>query len=284
MTYIVRICNILTGNLYQEIQYDNLDDLHDKLKLLIKQQDPNILMRLIINSEILNNFDIIDTFILSKIDNNNCILVIFRDIRTMYCLGNEHGKYILDFKNDKYSELLKIIIKFYTNDSYNIIINNSYKDLVLKAVIKDPNSLRFANTDLQNDKEVVLTCVKKCGCSIIFASILLRNDKEIVLEAVKEYGYALYNVNKNFRNNKEVVLEAVKKNGKSLKYASINLQDDKEIVLEAVKQNGKSLEYASITLQDNKEIVLEAVKQNRLALQYVSINLQNDEDIILQLN
>ena len=88
----------------------------------------------------LNNFYVIYIFILSKLNKNNSILVIFNDKKTMYCLGNEHEKYILELKNnkdDKYYKLLKIIIKYYEN------------------------ALRYININLRNDKEVVLKVVKQ---------------------------------------------------------------------------------------------------------------------------
>ena len=68
----------ISGDIFQEIKYNNFDELHDKLKLLINN-DSDILIQLLINHEILNNFDIIDVFILSKLNEYNCISIIFSD-------------------------------------------------------------------------------------------------------------------------------------------------------------------------------------------------------------
>ena len=275
MSNIVYIRYMISGNIFQEIKYNNFNDLCDKLKLMIIHYDSDLLMQLLINDNILNNFDVINTLALLNLNKNNYISVIFSNKKDLYCLGNDNGKYILDCKEDNYSILLSIIIYYYKNDSYDIIINNSYNDIVLKAVKQDGYALQFVNFFLQNNKEVVLEAVRKNGLVLEYANIDLQDNKEIVLEAVKQDGYALQFASINLQNNKEVVLEAVKQNGLVLNHISINLQDNKEIVLEAVKQDGYALQFASINLQDNKEIVLEAVKQNKFALQFASIDLQD---------
>ena len=283
----------MSGNIFQEIKYNNFDELHDKLKLLINN-DSDILTQLLINNDILNNFDNIDMSILSKLNEHNSISIIFNNKNLLYCLGNEDGRYILDHKNDKYSKLLKIIIDFYKDKSYYIIVNSSYKIIVLDAIriegyylgyasmylqnnyvknykkklleINKEYALDHVSTYLQNDIDFVLQIVRENKYILEFASTNLQNDKDIVI---------------NLQNNKEIVLEAVRQHGLALKFASINLQNDKDIVLTAIRQNGKYLEYASINLQNDKNIVLEAVKQNGLALKFASIDLQNDKDIIL---
>ena len=75
MSKIVSICHI-NGNVFQKIKYDNFDELSDKLKLFIIYHDSDILIQLIINNNILNNFNIIDNVILSNL-NDDIITVIF---------------------------------------------------------------------------------------------------------------------------------------------------------------------------------------------------------------
>ena len=293
----------ISGSIFLEINYTDINELNEKLKLIITNYDSDLYVQLLINENILNNFNIIDISILLNLTKNDFITIVFNQKKEMYCLNNENGKYILDNKQDNYSKLLEKIISYYENKSYDIIKNNSYKEIVLKAVKKDGysliytinlqndkevvleavkqngNSLNFANINLQNDKEVVLEAVKQNGNSLNFASSLLQNDKEVVLKAVKQNGNALLFVSTNLQNNKEVVLNAIKQNCYALSFASIDLQNDKEIVLEAVKQNGFVLKYASIDLKNNKEIVTAAIKQNIKALKFASIDLQNSNKI-----
>ena len=44
MTHIVVIRYIITGDVYNEIKYNNFADLHNKLKLMIIKYDTDILM------------------------------------------------------------------------------------------------------------------------------------------------------------------------------------------------------------------------------------------------
>ena len=268
----------ISGSIFLEINYTDINELNEKLKLIITNYDSDLYVQLLINENILNNFNIIDISILLNLTKNDFITIVFNQKKEMYCLNNENGKYILDNKQDNYSKLLEKIISYYENKSYDIIKNSSYKEIVLKAVKKDGYSLIYT-INLQNDKEVVLEAVKQNGNSLNFASSLLQNDKEVVLKAVKQNGNALLFVSTNLQNNKEVVLNAIKQNCYALSFASIDLQNDKEIVLEAVKQNGFVLKYASIDLKNNKEIVTAAIKQNIKALKFASIDLQNSNNI-----
>ena len=256
----VYIRYMLTGNIFQKINYYNLYDLNDKLKLMIIQHNSDIIMSLLIKNKILNNFDIINKSILLKLNKYNTILVIFSYKKYLYCLNNEYGKYILDYKNDNYSKLLYIIINLYKNNSYDIIINSSYKELVLKAVKYNGEVLEYISIDLQKDKEIVLKGVEQNGMSLAFIDIDLQNDKEIVLAAVKQNGNALCYASSYLQNDKEIVLIAVKRYGYALQYASSNLQDDNEVVIAAVKQYRNALKFASINLQNDKYIILESNK------------------------
>ena len=309
MSNTVSIRYMFTGNIFDKIKYNTFNDLSDKLKSLVLKYDSDILIKLLINDETLNYFeDVIKISILLNLNEDTCISVIFIDKKILYCLNNENGIYILDFYWDKYSKLLNTIIEFYENESYNLIMNISYKDLVLKAIKKNGLALEYASVNLQNDKEVVLKAIKQNEFALEYASVNLQNDKEVVLKAIKQNefvlkyasinlqndkefiiesinaGCTLTYINDIFLNDKEVMLEAVKKNGKFLDYASINLKNNKEIVLEAVKQNGIALKFASSRLKKNKIIVLEAVKQSSNVFIHINTRLKKDKDIILEYN
>ena len=233
----------ISGNIFQEFQYNDFNELYIKLKYIIRKYDSDVLIQLLIDDEMLNNFDIIDTFVLSKLNKHNYISVILSNKKTLYCLDNINGKYILDYKNDNYTKILSTIIEFYENDSYDIIINSSYKDLVLKALKNKGLDLRYASSALQNSKEVVLESIKKTGYGLKYASINLRYDREFILECVKIDGIALEFVGITLQNDREIVLEAIKQNGYSITYANTEFKNDKEIILEAIKQNKNALKY-----------------------------------------
>ena len=258
MTNTVSIRYMITGNVFNVIKYNNFNELYDKLESIILNHDSEILIKLLINDKILNYHNAINTSLLPNLNEDTYISVIFSDKKKLYCLNNENGIYILDSYCDKYSKLLNIIIKFYENDSYDIIMNSSYKEIVLESIKQNEYALEYASIDLHNNKEFILESIN-AGCVLLYVNIV-------------------------FRHNKEVMLEAVKKNGRSLYYTSIKLQDDKDIVLTAVKQNGRALIFASDRLKKNKVIALEAVKQSSRAFIHVNKRLRKNKDIILAYN
>ena len=159
MSNTVNIFNI-SGNIFQEINYNHINELREKLLILISNYDDDIYIQLLINNDILNNFNIIDDAILLKITEYNFITVIFSNKKELYCLKNKNGKYILDYKNknDNYSKLLKLVISDNKNNSYNIIKNNSYKELLLlnrnNCLISRRNYIEFASNTLKMIKNL----------------------------------------------------------------------------------------------------------------------------------
>ena len=287
MSKTVVLRNMLTGDIFKKIKYDDHYDLRDELNMIILSYDADVLIQYIINNHILNDYEFIDDLTLDKLDGYNYISIIFNDKKTMYCSDNEDGKYILNrtyATNDNYSILLNIIIMYYEYNSYDIIMNSSYKDLVLNAIKVVKNNviwfrrykspLKYVSTKLQNDKEVVLVAVTQTGHDLKYASTDLQNDREIVLVAVIQTGHALRYT--NLKLDREIVLEAVKENGNSLMHTSGEFQDDREIILKAVTKTGCSLQYASKKLRNDKEIVLTAVAQDSRSLIYANINLRDD--------
>ena len=272
----------ISGGIFQKIFYNNIYELDEKLKLLIIYYDSNLLIQLLINKKKLNNFNIIDTSELLKVNKYTYITIMFIQKKELYCLGNENGKYILDHKNDNYSKLLCLIITYSGNNSYNIIKNNSYKNLIIVAIKYTLIALEFISIYLKYDKYFIFEIVKYDGRCLEFANINLQNDKIIVYEAVKQNGYALEFASITLQNNKRIVYKAIGNNGKALFYASIDLRNDKNIVSKAVRNNGEALEYASINLKNNRKTVYKAVKQYGCALKFASIELKNDKYIVYE--
>ena len=255
---IVNIYN-MNGNIFKEIEYTTINELNKKLTNLVLLYDAGIHIQLLINENNLNNFNIIDTNILSTILEYGFINVIFIEKKEFYCLRNDYGTYILKNNNDNYSELLKLIIFFYKNESYNLITTYSYKYIVSIIVTLDGCSLEYISKDLQNNKEIVLKAVKRYGLALEFASIDLKNDKDIVLKAVKH-------------------------DGRSFEFASINLKNDKEFILECIKKNSNSLQYVSIDLKNDKEFILECINHLQIPYWHVSTFLYRCNIIISDVN
>ena len=54
------IINSISGDIFQEINYNNINELHEKLKLLIINHDSDLSVQLLFNENILNDFNIIN--------------------------------------------------------------------------------------------------------------------------------------------------------------------------------------------------------------------------------
>ena len=183
MTNIISIYHI-SGDIFQEIKYITIKSLTKKLRNITINYDADILVTLLINENILNDNEIFNNSILSKIEDCDFITIIFSQKKDLYCLGNEDGKYILDDKKDKYSKLCKLVILNNKNNSYNIIKNNAYNNIVLLVVKQDGHALKFASINLQSNKDIVLEAASQNALALKHASIDLKNDKEIVLKVV----------------------------------------------------------------------------------------------------
>ena len=148
-----------------------------------------------------------------------------------------------------------------------------------KSILTGSDLELFSNI-LWKEKEVVLAAVKKNEDALKYASPRLKDDKDIVLEAIKSSSVvsALRYASPRLKDDKDVVLEAVEHDGEALEFASPRLQDDKDIVLEAVKERKYALQYASPRLKDDKDVVLKAVKHDGDALQYASPRLQKEKE------
>ena len=98
--------------------------------------------------------------ILSQL-NIHDFIIVYCDKKELYCLGNNKGVYILNFDmKDNYSKLLDLIFLHYKNNSFNIIKNNSYRDLVLLFVKIYGEALQYVSIEFQNDKEIVYEAIE----------------------------------------------------------------------------------------------------------------------------
>ena len=272
----------MSGEIFKEIEYIDTNNLKEKLTYLLEEYiyDPEYI-RLIFNNEILNNpeehdinFYKINNFNLEDLQENNYISIILCEKKTLFFIENDNGKYEINpiykcYSNDiiilfslnenkeyldHYIALLNIIYYYYDNN-YDIILNSTYKNLILLAINKSNEVTGYITDDMKNDNEIILAIVRRSGDN-------------------------LYIINTDIINYKEVVLEAVKQNGLSLLHAKLSLNNDKDVVSEAVKQNGLALKFASSEMRNNKEVVLKAIKQNKSALQFASKKLKKNDIII----
>ena len=113
----------------------------------------------------------------------------------------------------------------------------SYKNREV-AIRKLDDGLSLSSPNFNNfldDKEIVLHAISKKGDSLRFASDELKNDKEVVIEAVKKSGYAFRFASEELRDNKELDVDLIKIDNNTIGWMSERLLNDKEIQVEMLK-------------------------------------------------
>ena len=234
----------ISGKIFQEIKYTDLNDLSKKLNSLINYYNCDSYIQLILNQVILNNFnEIINTSLLSYLNKDTFINIIFIQKKNLYCIGNKNGYAILEYKNDNYYKLLSSTLFYYGNTSYDIINTSSYRNLILNGIKKFNFPLQYVSNILKNDKEIVTEAIKQDRTNLDKISNNLKNDKEFILNGIKKFNFPLQYVSNILKNDKEIVTEAIKQDIKNLKYASNNLKNDRKFILKLIRENELILEF-----------------------------------------
>jgi len=107
---------------------------------------------------------------------------------------------------------------------------SSTRNIITKAG-KMKYALFFIDKKLKADKEIILAAVNRYGNYLKYADEKLRDDKEIALAAVSQTGEALKYVSKKLQNDKDVVLAALKQNSEAIQFVSKRLREDEDVLL-----------------------------------------------------
>ena len=160
------------------------------------------------------------------------------------------------------------------------------KEVVLLAVVQDPEALSLVGEKLRKDREVVLAAVSHHGGALRWAPKELKADRELVLAAVRNSFTALQHADAALRSDLEIyaiakagALEAAKVDGRVLhKHTGKDLAGDVDVVMAAVKQNWRALSYVGPEMTKVRAIMEEAVRQDWKAMQYNSVELTGETD------
>eukprot|EP01064_Diplonema_japonicum_P023667 TRINITY_DN3407_c0_g1_i3.p1 TRINITY_DN3407_c0_g1~~TRINITY_DN3407_c0_g1_i3.p1 ORF type:complete len:779 (+),score=244.32 TRINITY_DN3407_c0_g1_i3:60-2339(+) len=215
-------------------------------------------------------------------DNKDLVLIqierwneLFTDARQMGALKNLALSFVSDrLKNDKEVVLAAVVLNPENLQHASPAMRND-KEVVLKALIAKP--LKLSSKDLRNDREVVLAAVRKSGTCLQFASVALRNDVEVVGTALRNTVEALPHASSELMGDKRLVSRF----GEALQFAPESFRTDREVVLGAVGTCGLALQFASSALQGDKKVVTLAVENDGLALQFASEELRKDRSVVL---
>ena len=200
------------------------------------------------------------------------------DDKELVLLAVKYDGECLSFASDRLRDDYDVVKAALNSDNYNRRPFDLYpvslrlrdnKEIIMAAVKKKGENLRYASDRLKDDKEVVLAAIKNGG-SAIGISKRLKNDEDVAMAAI-DNGESLSHFENKISDNRDIVMHAVKKHGFDLVHASERLKDDIEVVKEAIKQNPKAIEFAS-------DRVKKEIEKERVQATYVNNSILTDED------
>jgi len=139
------------------------------------------------------------------------------------------------------------------------------KDIVYDLVSKyDYYTLDYVDEAFKDDKELVLTAIEKSGDAIKFSSKRLKNDKELALKALKNgQGDILYYLSDTLKEDRDVVWMASKVGIDSYSYLDEKFCTDTELLKEIVKKSPHFFHTLPVkyrTVRVAKDVIIEAIK------------------------
>ena len=148
---------------------------------------------------------------------------------------NENGsafKYASErMRSDK--ELLNLALERYSYDfplEYASLELKNDKEIILKAINKDSENIKFASPEIRNDPEVVMKSIKSNGSNFKYISDELKNNKDFILSALLEntniYSYIPESQKENTTSSKDLILKVLKENyGVDINLSKIKTQE-----------------------------------------------------------
>ena len=146
------------------------------------------------------------------------------------------------------------------------------KDIVLSAVEKNGNNLKYASDELKKDREVVLAAIVPvlpfealtANEAMKYADKSFLSDFEMARIAVGCYKFSSYRFS----------------SGNSLQYFADEIRQDKDIVSIAVNNSPHALEFADKSLLSDKDFILSLPSSAFKAFSILGDKLKKDHDVV----
>jgi len=140
---------------------------------------------------------------------------------------------------------------------------------------------QFASDELKSNKELILKVLSHNGNSLEYVQDALKKDKEIVLEAAKQDGYSLRHADESFRQDREIVLYAARDGASN--YIDSFFKNDQEICLSLIKKNASNIFWCDDSLKKDKAFMIKAIEQNKfVTLEETSLNSEPEIDSLIK--
>ena len=150
----------------------------------------------------------------------------FRDDRDVVMAAVSNCSYALKFASDTLKGDHEVVLKAIGADRYDFTANESIESV-----------LQYATPSVKNDRAVVLAAVSKRCEAMKFASDRLKGDRDVVLAALSnskkdDYGgpKMLHYVSDELKNDRDLVLAATMREVLCFRDASEQLRNDPELV------------------------------------------------------
>ena len=162
-----------------------------------------------------------------------------------------------------------------------------------KAIIQNCGShyepvLKYFPKEICKNKDIVLSAVEKNGNNLKYASDELKKDREVVLAAIVPVlpfealtaNEAIKYADKSFLSDFEMARIAVASSGNSLQYFADEIRQDKDIVSIAVNNSPHALEFADKSLLSDKDFILSLPSSAFKAFSILGDKLKKDHDVV----
>jgi hypothetical protein len=153
------------------------------------------------------------------------------------------------------------------------------REEAISLVEKDCYSFEYLDEKYRADKEIVLIAVQKCEDALKFASQDLKKDKELVLKAIKIDERVLEFADESLKKDKDVVLLAVINDARTLEFADKSLQEDRKFILDILD---KKYSWNSFRYRSERQNSRGRAEDEGYILQYLNKDLKQDKEIILK--
>ena len=218
---------------------------------------------------------------------------LFRNRDEIYVLGKIlDGEYDFNKLSNKFKDNKEFMLQAINNQD----IGHRLKiDREGKAEVED-SIIKYASQNLRNDKDIVLKAIEKNPDALEFASDRLKDDDMVVRRAILNYNTtALQFASERLKNNFDIVKTAVQMNPEVLQFASKELRNNEDIVKEAVAYDTEYFKFAGDKIKeqfpnvekftekilyDNKEYALNELQHTMSNFNSVSDRLKNDKEFI----
>lgn len=218
-------------------------------------------------------------------DSNNVLLVVKSGLLTnrdfvikLVALNGLFLEYVSDeFKCDLEVALAAVKSR---GESFKFVSASLYqnKELIVLALKSSYDSFLPILPKLDNhffsDLDVMLPALKRSAQNLRFASPEIQDNEEIVGELIQRDVYAFRYASPRIKNSKEWALRVLPINPHLIQFMSKELKQDTDLIKLVLSKNGSVLQHLGKKIQDDEGWVFLAYIQDILSLTYASTRLQ----------